>query len=298
VFTQLSDLAKGVIFYGIVMLLAIGMTFVPLDGEVMTKGAMFIPIFAVLVMLLVVTRDGRRLTGWADLGLHRFGLKSWPIAILVPTVVVGLAYTVAWAAGVAAYNDPGLDAIGWPAGLAQGILGNVVIATLTFSIAEEIGWRGYLLPRLVPALGSTRAMALTGLLHGVYHLPVLLLTPYYHPEGNRLIVVPMFLAAFTVGGLLYGYLRLSTNSTWPASLAHSTHNYVWNLFGGLTVATSPVAAEYLAGESGILIILGYGIAAAWLLRRVVAKGARSGASIQLDPPDRAIKTVEQMIEST
>jgi hypothetical protein len=33
VFTQLSDLAKGLIFYGMVLTLAIGITFVPLDGE-------------------------------------------------------------------------------------------------------------------------------------------------------------------------------------------------------------------------------------------------------------------------
>ena len=94
--------------------------------------------------------------------------------------------------------------VGPPGVSAQGILGNVIIVTLTFSIAEEIGWRGYLLPRLTPALGNPRGMALTGLLHGVYHLPLILLTTYYHAEGNRLISLPMFLAAFTVGGLLYG----------------------------------------------------------------------------------------------
>lgn len=283
-FTQLTDLAKGAIFYGIVLLLAIGITFVPLDGETLTKGAMFIPIFVVLLMLLVVTRDGHGVAGWASLGLHRLGVTSWPIAILVPTVVVGAAYIVVWSAGVAAYKDPGLDAAGWATGLAQGILGNVVVATLTFSLAEEIGWRGYLLPRLAAALGNTRGMALTGLLHGVYHLPVILLTPYYHPEGNRLIFVPMFLAAFTIGGLLYGYLRLTTNSTWPASLTHSAHNYIWNLFGSLTVATSPVAAEYLAGESGILIILGYGIAAVWLLRRLRTTTSEGVAPVGLALP--------------
>jgi membrane protease YdiL (CAAX protease family) len=182
-------------------------------------------------------------------------------------VVIGAAYVIVWSAGTAVYSNPGLDAAGWVIGLAQGILGNVVVSTLTFSLAEEVGWRGYLLPRLTPALGSARGMALTGLLHGVYHLPVIFLTPFYHPGGDRLILVPLFLATFTVGGLLYGYLRLTTNSTWPASLAHSAHNYAWNLFSGLTIATSPVVAEYLAGESGILIILGYGIAAAWLLAR-------------------------------
>jgi CAAX protease family protein len=192
-----------------------------------------------------------------------------------------------WATGIATYKDPGLDAAGWTIGLAQGIFGNVVIATLTFSIAEEIGWRGYLLPRFAAALGNRRGMALTGLLHGVFHLPVVLLTPYYHAEGNRLVFVPLFLAAFTVGGLLYGYLRLSTNSTWPASLAHSTHNYVWNLFGSLTVATSPVAAEYLAGESGILIIVGYGIAAAWLLRRIGPRASKSGVLVRAALPRAA-----------
>jgi CAAX protease family protein len=197
----------------------------------------------------------------------------------VPLVVLGAAYGIVWATGFASYNDPGLDAAGWAVLLPQGILGNLVLATLTFSLAEEVGWRGYLLPKLVPAAGAVRAMALAGLMHGAFHLPLILLTPFYHPDGNRLIVIPLFLAAFTIGGLLYGYLRLTYNSTWPASLAHSTHNYLWALFGSLTIATSPVAAEYLAGESGILIIIGYGIAAAWLLRGFRAKTAERRVAV-------------------
>jgi hypothetical protein len=85
------------------------------------------------------------------------------------------------------------------------------------------------------------------------------------------IIVPLFLAAVTVGGLLHGYLRLRTNSVWPATHAHATHNYFWDLFTGLTVATSPVAAEYLAGESAILPIVGYGILAVWLLARTLPR---------------------------
>jgi uncharacterized protein len=287
VFTQLSDLAKGLIFYGIVVVLAIGITFVPLDGDLMPRVSMFIPLCVVLLMLLVVTRDGRTMAGWASLGLHRSGIRGWPIAILVPVAVVGIAYTFVWATGIAMYHDPGLDAWGWTIGLGQGIAGNLVFATLTFSLAEEIGWRGYLLPRFTSALGSTRAMALTGLLHGIFHMPLILLTPYYHPDGNRLVIVPLFLVTFTVGGLLYGYIRLTTNSTWPASLAHSTHNYVWALFGSLTLATSPVAAEYLAGESGILIIVGYGIAAAWLLRRLRAHESESVVPVGVALPRAA-----------
>ena len=57
----------------------------------------------------------------------------------------------------------------------------------------------------------------------------------------------------------------------------------WALFGSLTIATSPVAAEYLAGESGILIIIGYGIAAVWLLR-----GADGGPDDHAEEGDRGL----------
>ena len=276
-FPGLSELTKGLIFYAIVFALVVGVAVAPLDGHTMLLVAMAMPTVAVLLMLLVVTRDGFSGAGWASLGLHRAGLKGWPLAVLAPLAVLGAAYTLVWNTGVATFTPPaGLDAAGWVVGLAQGLFSNLVIVTLTFSLGEEIGWRGYLLPKLAATLGPRRGMALTGLLHGLFHLPIIFLTPYYHPDGNRWLIVPLFLAAFTIGGLLYGWVRLRTDSVWPASLAHSAHNYFWALFGSFTVATSPLAAEYLAGESGVLIIVGYGVLAAWLLsRRSLGESSRA-----------------------
>ena len=54
-------------------------------------------------------------------------------------------------------------------------------------------------PRLAPAL--------VGFLHGVWHLPLMLLTTAYNPVGDRFIVVPLFLAVLTAAGILYGYPR-------------------------------------------------------------------------------------------
>jgi membrane protease YdiL (CAAX protease family) len=90
--------------------------------------------------------------------------------------------------------------------------------------------------------------------------------------------VPLFLLTFTVGGLLYGYLRLSTGSVWPASLAHSAHNCFWALFGSMTVAASPLATEYLAGETGLLPIVGYGLLAIWLVPRLGLRERRAGVA--------------------
>jgi membrane protease YdiL (CAAX protease family) len=249
---------------------------------------MFMPTVAVLLMLLVVTRDGYTTAGWASLGLHHIGIKGWPLAVLAPLAVIGAAYGIVWSVGVASFNPPpGLDALAWVGGLAQSLVQNLILVTLTFSLGEELGWRGYLLPRLASSLGNTRGMGLTGLLHGLFHMPLIFLTPFYHGDGNRWLVVPLFLIVFTIGGLLYGYLRLSTNSLWPASLAHSAHNYFWELFSSLTLATSPLATEYLAGESGILIILGYGILAGLLLFRPRARRSIVAAPVAVAHPRAA-----------
>jgi membrane protease YdiL (CAAX protease family) len=279
VFTRLSDLGKGITFFGIVFALVVGVTFVPLDGLTVLKVAMFMPTVAVLLMLLVVTRDGFSRAGWASLGLHRAGLRFWPLAILAPLLVLGTAHGVVWSTGIATFSPPaGLDAAGWVGGLASGMVQNIVFVALTFSLGEEIGWRGYLLPKLAAALGPRRGMALTGLLHGLFHMPIIFLTPFYHSDGNRWLIVPLFLTTHTIAGLLFGYVRLRAGSVWPASLAHSAHNYFWALFGSLTVATSPLATEYLAGETGLLPIVGYGVLAAWLVLRWRVRQPSAGVS--------------------
>jgi uncharacterized protein len=96
----------------------------------------------------------------------------------------------------------------------------------------------------------------------------LLLTPYYHTTGNPLIVTALFLATLTLAGVVYGYLRLTTDSAWPAVLAHGAANGFWGTFTALTVVASPVTLEYLAGESGVLPLIATAVVASWLLHRL------------------------------
>jgi membrane protease YdiL (CAAX protease family) len=139
--------------------------------------------------------------------------------------------------------------------------------SLLLAFGEEIGWRGYLLPHLL-SLGRTRALLVSGLLHGLFHLPLMLLTPFYHGLGNRFIVVPLFLLALTAAGVWYGYLRLTSRSVWPAAIAHTSLNIFVEQFTNVTIATSPLAMEYLLGESGVFTLVGITVSAGWLVYRM------------------------------
>jgi membrane protease YdiL (CAAX protease family) len=263
-FTQLTDSAKAFLFTGI----AFGLTFsvsllAPLLGDGTPVVHMLTPLLAVLLMLLLVTRDGYAKAGWASLGLHRAGLGSWPLALLTPFVVLSVAFGLVWSTSVADVVAP---AVATPIR----VLGAAVVAILVsvpVMLSEELGFRGYLLPRLTQ-LGTTRSLLLSGLLHGVWHLPMMLLTPYSHSDGNRLIVVALFLLTMTASGVFYGYLRLTSGSIWAPTLAHSAFNTFWSLFVQFTVASSPLALEYLAGESGLLSLAGTALIAAWLVSRL------------------------------
>ena len=274
-FTQLTDSAKAFVFYGI----AFGLTFsacllAPLLGDATPVVHMLTPFLAILLMLLVVTRDGYSRASWGALGLQRVGLRSWPLALLIPLLVLSIAFGLVWSSGVAQVTMPAEYTLG----VLPLVFVNVLVMACVFALSEQLGFRGYLLPRLTQ-LGTARSLLLSGLLHGVWHLPLLLLTPYYHSGGNRLVVVSLFLLTMTASGVFFGYLRLTSGSIWPPTLAHGAFNTFWTLFSQFTIASSPLALEYLAGESGVLTLVGTALVAAWLVARL--RQRRGTMAVQL-----------------
>src|SRR5215217_2857281 len=268
-FTRLTDTSLAAIFSVLVLFMATGVALSIRLLELTPGAGMWVlwsctPTVAALIMLLVITREGYSREGWKVLGLHRLVLSAWWIAFGLTLLITVAASAVVWATPLASFIVP-------EDGLVDPLLSfliQVVLFTLTFALLEEIGIRGYLLPKLL-SLGRSRALALSGLVWATWHMPLILLTPIF-PVGNKLISLPLFYATVVAASFVYGYLRLYTGSVWPASLAHAVHNAAWGVLGAFTLTSYAVLVnKYLVGDFGLLILVGAVIGAVWLNRRLM-----------------------------
>lgn len=90
------------------------------------------------------------------------------------------------------------------------------------ALGEELGWRGWLLPKLLP-LGVVPALLLSGVIWGLWHAPLVLLG-YNYPTAPGWLALVMMVGMCTIVGAVFGWLRLRSNSVWPAALAHGAFN--------------------------------------------------------------------------
>jgi uncharacterized protein len=137
------------------------------------------------------------------------------------------------------------------------------------ALGEEIGWRGYLLQRLVQT-GWRYPVLLSALVWAVWHLPLLLLTGYGHGALSVLLHTVLILLL----GIFIGWLRLASGSVWIAAMAHASFNGFVQSFLGPSFAAQD--AWVWVGDYGVLILIPYGLLAVWLYRTRRVQAAMSG----------------------
>jgi uncharacterized protein len=240
-----------------------------------------VPTVTVTVLTLTTTPRGRRRAVWRRMGLRHAALATWPAAVLVPAVLCLGAYGVAVLSGAGRLDVRLADATpSWAADLAASLVLGVVVI-----LGEEIGWRGYLLPRVQELLAEDRrrAAVAVGFLHGCFHLPLILLATTYDTGTPRWFAAPMAVLVITAGGVFYAWVFDSGRSVWPVAIAHNTVNTVFDL-GAAGVTGSGLA--YVAGETGVATLGVVVVAAVVLWRR-----ARVWQVASAQPHDRPGRTV-------
>ena len=230
-----------------------GTGFFRLGGPVFLLG-----VFAPALVALALTAYGEGRTGVVRL-LARIG--RWQVATRWYLFAVGyMAVTKLLAALVHRLLTGAWPIFGdtpWPL-----MFGAILVSTWT-QAGEEVGWRGYALPRLATHVGLGGASVLLGVIWAFWHLPLFLLPgsgstgqsfPIYLLHVTALSVAMAWLYWKTEGSLLLVMLmHASVNNTTnilPAALPNAVNP--WSLDGSLvawvTVALSwAVAVPLLFG---------------------------------------------------
>lgn len=228
-------------------------------------GLMWTPGVASIVARLVLRE------GFKDVSFRIGGAAGWKaigFGWLLPPVFGSVVYGLAWATGLASFHVPaladvGLSALGQPARLVAllGIsLTLVSVLSLLSAAGEEIGWRGYLLTRLIEA-EVPRPVLVSSLVWALWHVP-LVLGGLYAAGPNRFLSAAIFVVTVVGIGFTMAFLRLSTGSVWPAIVLHG----VWNAVIQGTFDVSTREPSIWVGEAGILVAAA-SVAVAWALVR-------------------------------
>lgn len=224
-------------YLGLVLVASLGVAVGMPHSPAAPLASAFVPV-AVLVVLTPIL--GRSV--WSGLGLARPGVRLWPLAIGVPLVGATACYAVASVLDLLhPWPPPGLSA--------SSLVVSAAIATVIV-LGEEVGWRGFLLPRIQQLTDGGNAAILTAAGHAVVHLPLILLTTTYNSQGSRWIVAPLTFITITGAGIFYAWLRDASGSLWPAAIAHSAGNILVPAVLAAALPSMTTAVAYVAGEGG------------------------------------------------
>ena len=180
--------------------------------------------------------------GWRDsfLRLHwkgnwrfyLFGLFGPPLLTVVGAIVYFLLFPKQFDPGFAIIAQmleaQGLDGSIAPwivlSQLVLGLFGGIL--NFPFALGEELGWRGYLFPKLCQRMSARWAAILTGVIWGLWHAPMIAMGHNYGvgyltaPWGGILAMVVFCI----VCGASLCYLTARTQSVFPAALWHGALN--------------------------------------------------------------------------
>jgi uncharacterized protein len=193
-------------------------------GQTLVQIGAYAPTVAALLLVRIIA--GRKRTGAVKDLLRRavemnFSWKWYLFAVLLAPVLMGTAYICT---RVATGFTPGLEIFRKP------YLVFIFLPYILFlggPLGEELGWRGYALPRLLRRFRPISASLILGGIWAVWHLP------QFFMEGTVQSLIPFYgYAIVTVfNSIFITVLFLQTGgSVFAAILYHLFSNFSYSLF--------------------------------------------------------------------
>lgn len=184
----------------------------------------------------------------ALLGFKLCNVKYMAFSFIIPLIYLLAPYIIYWIANPSDFAYTGVALTLILTDCTPTLIIGVFIGLIS-ALGEEIGWRGFLVPRLKEKYGERKSLIISSLFWCLWHFPLII-------SGNYLSNIPIYyqLPMFTLCifpiGIICGILALQTNSVWPSAFLHSAHNnYDQGVFQIITRPSDKLM--YYVSETGI-----------------------------------------------
>ncbi|MES2292374.1 MAG: CPBP family intramembrane glutamic endopeptidase [Pseudomonadota bacterium] len=237
------------------------------------EALMWCPAIAAFLTLLI-TRGNI-----STLGLSRFAPRYALIGYLIPLAYAAVAYIGVWSFGLGGFpSAKGIaelaGRVGWHV-TAPGafippyfllVATTFMLGAVSRALGEEIGWRGYLAPRMVARLGFTGGAILSGAIWASWHIPIMVFGNYN--SGTPFWFGFTCFASFVIASaVILTWVRLNSASVWPCAILHASHNvFIQTFFTPLTAPKGTITA-YTIDEFGFATPLLVIVIAVYFWRR-------------------------------
>jgi len=181
-------------------------------------------------------------------------------AVIIPLAYIGLSYALYWLFVPGAFAGPGvltaaisnsIHIRSLPAAIAAVAVLSILM-NIPFTFGEEAGWRGLMYPIMHRLWGRNAALVISGGVWAVWHLP-LLIGGVYMPGAPLFYRIPMFIIQIISIAVVASWLRMKSNSVWPAVLWHAVHNFLDQAV--FTAMTGGAYRAYFVSETGFITTL-------------------------------------------
>ncbi len=133
--------------------------------------------------------------------------------------------------------------------------GLVVVCALVFF--EEIGWRAWMMPKLLGLLPARQALVAGALIWALWHVPFLLCGILYIPGLSLTYALALHPIGIFGSGLVINWFWLRTRSIWIVVLAHGAlNNWGQYAFKFMQDTRQSHIIWLFSGVNGTLLLLG------------------------------------------
>jgi membrane protease YdiL (CAAX protease family) len=169
---------------------------------------------------------GRRMVGelLRQVGVWRVSPRWYAAAVLVIPAIVAVSWVASSAFRGAWLPSPEVTV---------GAVAVMILIQIPNTLAEEIGWRGFALPRLAQRYGWFLASIVLGVIWAIWHLPYWISAPNVHLYGVMAIV--LFLVMPVAVSMFFAWMYRATRSVLLTWLAHLSTN--------VAIAFMPLSSE-------------------------------------------------------